>query len=109
LVVGSLKNWRARDGQFYNHRTVTGAHIGKNSESVAITSLAALPGGDMFVSGSGKGSIKVWDPKTCVMLEEHAVHTDAIHAMATNGSQLFTASADRTVKASVCTRVPQPV
>ncbi|EDQ86614.1 uncharacterized protein MONBRDRAFT_27988, partial [Monosiga brevicollis MX1] len=94
----SIKKWGVKGDQWYHQRATTGAFIGKNSESIAVSALTSLPHMGAIVSGSAKGGIKMWDVTTGAMLEEHNMHSDAIHGLAATNQHVLSASADKTVK-----------
>jgi len=49
------------------------------------------------VSGCRSGFIKLWSTDTCQQVGEIKAHSNAIHAIDTNASLVFTASSDNTV------------
>lgn len=54
--------------------------------------LALLKGGELLVSGCRSGQLKLWDANTCKQLSLIKADNFAINDIATNSSQIFTAS-----------------
>eukprot|EP00056_Hartaetosiga_gracilis_P010713 m.159594 g.159594 ORF g.159594 m.159594 type:complete len:2077 (-) comp13373_c1_seq2:127-6357(-) len=90
----SIKKWMIReDNEWGLKQTKYGAHEGNS-----LTALGSMPSTKYFVSGSGKGSIKVWKSGRLTSNEEHKKHAGAITDFAYFGSNLFSSSKDKTVK-----------
>ena len=94
----SIKKWTSNNGQWYNSRTITPAYLGKNSETVGVTAITAMPGTNYVIGGSAKGSVKVWNRHSTAIVDEQVLHTDTIHALAATRTHVFSASGDKTVK-----------
>ncbi|XP_053170002.1 kinesin-like protein KIF21A isoform X3 [Scomber japonicus] len=63
-----------------------------------ISALGMVPGSPVLLSGCRGGLLRLWHADTLAPLGEVRGHDSPINGMATNSSQLFTASDDRTVK-----------
>lgn len=96
----SLKRWDAvNQGESWkNSHTQSNAH-GTGSQVTCVSAVSEDPNSlSCIVSGSAKGSLKIWDPVTSQSLGEAMEHSAAVNAFAVAGSRLYTASSDRTVK-----------
>uniref|UniRef100_A0A8D3BCJ5 Kinesin family member 21A n=1 Tax=Scophthalmus maximus TaxID=52904 RepID=A0A8D3BCJ5_SCOMX len=63
-----------------------------------VSALGVVPGSPVLVSGCRGGLLRLWHANSLAPLGEVRGHDSPINGLATNGSQLFTASDDRTVK-----------
>ncbi|XP_062299316.1 kinesin-like protein KIF21A isoform X2 [Scomber scombrus] len=63
-----------------------------------ISALGMVPGSPVLLSGCRGGLLRLWHANSLAPLGEVRGHDSPINGLATNGSQLFTASDDRTVK-----------
>ncbi|XP_026065958.1 kinesin-like protein KIF21A isoform X1 [Carassius auratus] len=70
----------------------------ERAHSDLLSSLAVVPGSSAVVSGCKGGLLKFWHTDTLRPLGEIRGHDSSVNDICTNGSQLFTASDDRTVK-----------
>ncbi len=71
----------------------------KAAHGAYVTALSPLPD-QLFVSGSKRGDLKVWDAISNSVRAEHAAHAGAVTALVFDprNHRLFSASSDRTVK-----------
>ncbi|XP_034529948.1 kinesin-like protein KIF21A isoform X2 [Notolabrus celidotus] len=69
-----------------------------NTEADWVSALGLVPGYPVLLSGCRGGLLRLWHTKSLTPLGELRGHDSPINGLATNGSQLFTASDDRTVK-----------
>uniref|UniRef100_A0A671YSP6 Kinesin family member 21A n=1 Tax=Sparus aurata TaxID=8175 RepID=A0A671YSP6_SPAAU len=63
-----------------------------------VSALGVVPGSPVLLSGCRGGLLRLWHVDSLAPLGEVRGHDSPINGLATNGSQLFTASDDRTVK-----------
>ncbi|KAG7495759.1 kinesin KIF21A isoform X2 [Solea senegalensis] len=63
-----------------------------------VSALGVVPGSPVLVSGCRGGLLRLWHANSLASLGEVRGHDSPINGLATNNSQLFTASDDRTVK-----------
>uniref|UniRef100_A0A3Q1HSB5 Kinesin motor domain-containing protein n=1 Tax=Anabas testudineus TaxID=64144 RepID=A0A3Q1HSB5_ANATE len=63
-----------------------------------ISALGVVPGSKVLLSGCRGGLLRLWHTDSLAPLGEVRGHDSPINGLATNSSQLFTASDDRTVK-----------
>uniref|UniRef100_A0A8C4EJD6 Kinesin family member 21A n=1 Tax=Dicentrarchus labrax TaxID=13489 RepID=A0A8C4EJD6_DICLA len=63
-----------------------------------VSALGVVPGSPMLLSGCRGGLLRLWHADSLAPLGEVRGHDSPINGLATNSSQLFTASDDRTVK-----------
>ncbi|XP_029378336.1 kinesin-like protein KIF21A isoform X4 [Echeneis naucrates] len=63
-----------------------------------VCALGVVPGSPALLSGCRGGVLKLWSTDTLGTLGELKGHESPINSISTNGSHLFTASDDRTVK-----------
>uniref|UniRef100_A0A8C3AXJ5 Kinesin family member 21A n=1 Tax=Cyclopterus lumpus TaxID=8103 RepID=A0A8C3AXJ5_CYCLU len=63
-----------------------------------VSALGVMPGCPVLLSGCRGGMLRLWHADSLAPLGEVRGHDSPINGLATNGSQLFTASDDRTVK-----------
>nr|XP_046234853.1 kinesin-like protein KIF21A isoform X2 [Scatophagus argus] len=63
-----------------------------------VSALGVVPGSPVLLSGCRGGLLRLWHADSLVPLGEVRGHDSPINGLATNSSQLFTASDDRTVK-----------
>ncbi|KAM8740803.1 kinesin-like protein KIF21A isoform 2-T2 [Acanthopagrus schlegelii] len=63
-----------------------------------VSALGVVPGSSVLLSGCRGGLLRLWHVDSLAPLGEVRGHDSPINGLATNGSQLFTASDDRTVK-----------
>ncbi|KAM9845518.1 kinesin-like protein KIF21A [Aulostomus maculatus] len=63
-----------------------------------VSALGVVPGSAMLLSGCRGGLLRLWNADSLAPLGEVRGHDSPINGLATNSSQLFTASDDRTVK-----------
>ncbi|XP_078138022.1 kinesin-like protein KIF21A [Centroberyx gerrardi] len=63
-----------------------------------VSALGVVPGCPVLLSGCRGGLLRLWHADTLAPLGEVRGHDSPINGLATNSSQLFTASDDRTVK-----------
>ncbi|KAM4615073.1 kinesin-like protein KIF21A isoform 2-T2 [Polymixia lowei] len=63
-----------------------------------VSALGLVPGSPVLLSGCRGGLLKLWHADSLAPLGEVRGHDSPINSLATNSSQLFTASDDRTVK-----------
>ncbi|KAM6895695.1 kinesin-like protein KIF21A [Xenentodon cancila] len=63
-----------------------------------VSALGAVPGSTMLLSGCRGGLLRLWHTDSLAPLGEVHGHDSPINGLATNSTQLFTASDDRTVK-----------
>ncbi|XP_029318320.1 kinesin-like protein KIF21A isoform X3 [Cottoperca gobio] len=63
-----------------------------------VSALGVVPGSPVLLSGCRGGLLRLWHADTLAPLGEVRGHDSPINGLATNSSQLFTASDDRTVK-----------
>ncbi|XP_035003823.2 kinesin-like protein KIF21A isoform X2 [Hippoglossus stenolepis] len=63
-----------------------------------VSALGVVPGSPVLLSGCRGGLLRLWHANTLAPLGEVRGHDSPINGLATNSSQLFTASDDRTVK-----------
>ncbi|XP_058480470.1 kinesin-like protein KIF21A isoform X2 [Solea solea] len=63
-----------------------------------VSALGVVPGSPVLVSGCRGGLLRLWHANSLAPLGEVRGHDSPINGLATNNSQLFTASDDRTVK-----------
>ncbi|XP_071370350.1 kinesin-like protein KIF21A [Centroberyx affinis] len=63
-----------------------------------VSALGVVPGCPVLLSGCRGGLLRLWHANTLAPLGEVRGHDSPINGLATNSSQLFTASDDRTVK-----------
>eukprot|EP00049_Salpingoeca_infusionum_P014126 m.263558 g.263558 ORF g.263558 m.263558 type:complete len:1877 (-) comp15603_c0_seq3:2251-7881(-) len=91
---GSIKSWEQGTDGWTSTRSMQGAYAG-----VGVSTLACLPLMNYVVSGSAKGSIKVWSGDRLQALEEHSdAHSRRITSVAVSDRHLFSASKDNTIK-----------
>ncbi|XP_068163068.1 kinesin-like protein KIF21A isoform X2 [Antennarius striatus] len=69
-----------------------------NAHSGWVSALGVVPGSSMLLSGCRGGLLRLWHSDSLAPLGEVQGHDSPINSLATNSSQLFTASDDRTVK-----------
>jgi len=96
----TIKRWETdKDGATWrNTHTQSNAH-GTGAQVTCLSSLSAdLDTLSCMVSGSARGSLKIWDPTTSEPLGEVLEHSGAINDLAVCGTTLYSASSDRTVK-----------
>ncbi|XP_052410499.1 kinesin-like protein KIF21A isoform X1 [Carassius gibelio] len=70
----------------------------EQAHSDLLSSLAVVPDSSAVMSGCKGGLLKFWHADTLRALGEIRGHDSSVNDICTNGSQLFTASDDRTVK-----------
>ncbi|XP_008399394.1 kinesin-like protein KIF21A isoform X2 [Poecilia reticulata] len=63
-----------------------------------VSALGIVPGSPVLLSGCRGGLLRLWHADTLAPLGEVQGHDSPINGLATNNTQLFTASDDRTVK-----------
>nr|XP_057933110.1 kinesin-like protein KIF21A isoform X2 [Doryrhamphus excisus] len=63
-----------------------------------VSALAVVPGSSALLSGCRGGLLRLWHADSLAALGEVQGHDSPINGLASNSSQLFTASDDRTVK-----------
>ncbi|XP_059181719.1 kinesin-like protein KIF21A isoform X2 [Centropristis striata] len=63
-----------------------------------VSALGVVPGSPVLLSGCRGGLLRLWHTDSLAPLGEVRGHDSPINGLATNSSQLFTASDDRTVK-----------
>uniref|UniRef100_A0A8C9XVI5 Kinesin family member 21A n=1 Tax=Sander lucioperca TaxID=283035 RepID=A0A8C9XVI5_SANLU len=63
-----------------------------------VSALGVVPGSPVLLSGCRGGLLRLWHADSLAPLGEVRGHDSPINGLATNSSQLFTASDDRTVK-----------
>nr|XP_033470569.1 kinesin-like protein KIF21A isoform X2 [Epinephelus lanceolatus] len=63
-----------------------------------VSALGMVPGSQVLLSGCRGGLLRLWHADSLAPLGEVRGHDSPINGLATNSSQLFTASDDRTVK-----------
>ncbi|XP_070709708.1 kinesin-like protein KIF21A isoform X2 [Pempheris klunzingeri] len=63
-----------------------------------VSALGVVPGSAVLLSGCRGGLLRLWHAESLAPLGEIRGHDSPINGLATNSSQLFTASDDRTVK-----------
>ncbi|KAM4569730.1 kinesin-like protein KIF21A [Odontesthes bonariensis] len=63
-----------------------------------VSVLGVVPGSPVLLSGCRGGLLRLWHADSLAPLGELQGHDSPINGLATNGTQLFTASDDRTVK-----------
>ncbi|XP_028252269.1 kinesin-like protein KIF21A isoform X2 [Parambassis ranga] len=63
-----------------------------------VSALGVVPGAPVLLGGCRGGLLRLWHTDSLVALGEVQGHDSPINGLATNSSQLFTASDDRTVK-----------
>uniref|UniRef100_A0A668A057 Kinesin family member 21A n=1 Tax=Myripristis murdjan TaxID=586833 RepID=A0A668A057_9TELE len=63
-----------------------------------VSALGVVPGSPVLLSGCRGGLLRLWHADSLAPLGEVRGHDSPINGLATNNSQLFTASDDRTVK-----------
>ncbi|KAK2858855.1 hypothetical protein Q5P01_003475 [Channa striata] len=63
-----------------------------------VSALGVVPGSQVLLSGCRGGLLRLWHTDSLAPLGEVRGHDSPINGLATNSSQLFTASDDRTVK-----------
>ncbi|XP_044041473.1 kinesin-like protein KIF21A isoform X2 [Siniperca chuatsi] len=63
-----------------------------------VSALGVVPGSPVLLSGCRGGLLRLWHSDSLAPLGEVRGHDSPINGLATNSSQLFTASDDRTVK-----------
>uniref|UniRef100_A0A3P8VYV7 Kinesin family member 21A n=1 Tax=Cynoglossus semilaevis TaxID=244447 RepID=A0A3P8VYV7_CYNSE len=63
-----------------------------------VSALGVVPGSPVLLSGCRGGLLRLWNTDSLAPLGEVRGHDSPINGLAVNGSQVFTASDDRTVK-----------
>ncbi|XP_041833618.1 kinesin-like protein KIF21A isoform X2 [Melanotaenia boesemani] len=69
-----------------------------SSQADWVSVLGVMPGSQMLLSGCRGGLLRLWHTDTLAPLGEVLGHDSPINGLATNSTQMFTASDDRTVK-----------
>ncbi|XP_005725153.1 kinesin-like protein KIF21A isoform X1 [Pundamilia nyererei] len=69
-----------------------------NAKADWVSALGVVPGSPVLLSGCRGGLLRLWHTDSLAPLGEVQGHDSPINGLATNSSQLFTASDDRTVK-----------
>ncbi|XP_030575670.1 kinesin-like protein KIF21A isoform X4 [Archocentrus centrarchus] len=69
-----------------------------NAKADWVSALGVVPGSPVLLSGCRGGLLRLWHADSLAPLGEVQGHDSPINGLATNSSQLFTASDDRTVK-----------
>ncbi|KAM6962334.1 kinesin-like protein KIF21A isoform 2-T2 [Tautogolabrus adspersus] len=69
-----------------------------NAQADWVSALGVVPGHPVLLSGCRGGLLRLWHTDSLTTLGEVRGHDSPINGLATNSSQLFTASDDRTVK-----------
>ena len=71
---------------FYLSQSINAAH------KDWICALDFVPATNVLISGCRGGYLKLWQPDTCISLGEIRAHSSPINAIATNSTDIFTAS-----------------
>ncbi|XP_067929509.1 kinesin-like protein KIF21B [Watersipora subatra] len=86
-----IKKWNLSEPSS-QPQSVNGAH------KDWITDMCMLPDNDILLSCCRSGTVKIRSNETCQQLDEVRAHSLAVNSMATNRSNLFTASSDCTIR-----------
>eukprot|EP01135_Chromosphaera_perkinsii_P003636 Nk52_evm15s250 gene=Nk52_evmTU15s250 len=70
----------------------------KNAHSDWVCALTPMPVPGLLASASRDGIIKLWEPATCNCIAEFRGHSAAVNAIGVAGSNIYSASGDRTIK-----------
>eukprot|EP00039_Didymoeca_costata_P026262 m.15432 g.15432 ORF g.15432 m.15432 type:complete len:1457 (-) comp5399_c0_seq1:118-4488(-) len=70
----------------------------KQAHDSHVTSLLGLTGDSVFIGGSAKGILRIWDVDELAVKTEGAAHAGSINQIISAGEVVFSASSDRTVK-----------
>uniref|UniRef100_A0A3Q3W4Y5 Uncharacterized protein n=1 Tax=Mola mola TaxID=94237 RepID=A0A3Q3W4Y5_MOLML len=87
-----IKKWDMASRQLLKVR------LTPNAQADWISTLGVVPGSLVLLSGCRGGLLRLWHTESLAPLGEVQGHDSPINGLATNSSQLFTASDDRTVK-----------
>ncbi|XP_041367345.1 kinesin-like protein KIF21A isoform X2 [Gigantopelta aegis] len=84
-----IKKWDIVDQQL--KQSINSAH------KDWICALDFMPGSNVLLSGCRGGFVKLWQMDSCTQIAEIKAHSSPINAIATNSTNIFTASNDQTV------------
>ena len=91
----SIKRWQqGGSGEWSNTQTQSNAH----GAGAGVTCLLGLGDNGCLLSGSARGSLKLWDPLRLDELAEVDGHNGAVNALAVSGNRVYSAGRDRTVR-----------